>query len=153
MKKVPLSCALITMLLLAFTATAAAQPGARYAYVPAVTGKPQAEAQRILANSRLNAQVTQQPVAQPQGRGKLQPSAQPAEVIMPDTIGTTLVDAQNALVGSGITRNRIVVHERVVRDPRFSAGIVQSQKPTSGAKVPYHPTGQPVELWVDIFKR
>jgi len=72
---------------------------------------------------------------------------------MPDTIGKTLADAQYALTSRGITRNRIVVRERVVRDPSFSAGIVQSQKPLAGEKVPYHPTAFPVELWVDIYKR
>jgi len=255
MKKVSLSCVLVAMLLLAFAATAAAQP----AHVPYVKGRPLAEAQRILADNGLNAQVTQQPVAepkldgvviaqkisegtrtmrgstvplivgkysaptraslpnvvgmniaqaretlekqgwkvdvrrettddaskkdvvlsqaphagsqavaqqttvllrvgyqvpQPQGSGRSLPKPnQPEDAVMPDTIGKTLADAQNALTGRGITRNRIVVHERVVRDPRFSAGIVQSQKPDAGAKVPYHPTAHPVELWVDIYKR
>lgn len=255
MKQVPLSCALITMLLLAFAATAAAQP----AHVPAVTGKPLAEARRILAGNGLNAQVTLQPVENPQldgvvlaqkisegtrtvrgstvplvvgkysaptraslpnvagmniaqaretlekqgwkvdvrrevtndagkkdvvlsqspragsqavprqttvllmvghqvpqaqGRGgTLHTPVKPDEVIMPDTIGKTLSDAQYALTSSGITRNRIVVHEQLVRDPRLSAGLVRSQKPAAGAKVPYHPTAFPVELWVDIYKR
>ena len=255
MKKVQLSFALVPIQLLVFTATAAAQ----LTHVPAVTGRPLAEAQRILADNRLNAQVTQQPVAepkldgvviaqkitegtrtmrgatvplivgkytaltrgslpsvvgmniaqaremlekqgwkvdvrrettndaskkdvvlsqapragsqavpqqttvllrvgfqvpQPQGKGgTLKQSTPSSEVIMPDTIGKTLADAQYALTSRGITPNRIVVRERVVRDPRFSAGIVQSQKPVAGEKVPYHPTAFPVELWVDIYKR
>ena len=255
MKKVPLTCALVTMLLLAFAATAAAQP----AHVPAVRGKPLAEAQRILANSGLNAQVTQQTVAQkqqdgvviaqkiaegtrvtrgstvplivgkysapirtslpsvvgmnivqasemlekqgwkvdvrrettndaskkdvvlsqaphagsqavpqqttvllrvgfqvpqPEGRGGTLKQSNPSgDIVMPHTVGQTLAYAQSTLVSRGITRNRIVVHERVVPDAKLSAGIVRSQKPAPGAKVPSHPNAFPVELWVDIYKR
>jgi len=255
MKKAPFSFTLAAMLLLAFAATAAAQP----AHVPAVTDKPLAEAQRILAGNGLNAQVTLQPVEHPKldgvvlaqkisegtrtvrgstvplvvgkysaptptslpnvvgmhvaqaretlerqgwkvdvrrqvtddagrkdrvlsqsphagsqavprqttvllmvgyqvpqpqrgGRKFFQQGA-PSEITMPDTIGKTLADAQYALTSSGITRNRIVVHEQLVPDPRFSAGLVRSQKPAPGTRVPYHPTAFPVEIWVDIFKR
>ncbi|NPV05364.1 MAG: PASTA domain-containing protein [Syntrophaceae bacterium] len=255
MKKIPLSCTVITVLLIVSAATAAAQP----AHVPLVRDEALAEAQRILAREGLNAQVTLQPVEHPkldgvvlaqkisegtrvargstvplvvgkysaptptslpnvvgmhvaqaretlerQGwkvdvrrevtddagrkdrvlsqsphagsqavprqttvllkvgdqvpqpqRGGLKFSQQgaPSEITMPDTVGKTLADAQNALTGSGITRNRIVVHEQLVRDPRLSAGLVRSQKPAPGTRVPYHPTAFPVEIWVDIFKR
>jgi len=39
------------------------------ARVPSVTGKPLAEAQKILVDNKLNAQVTQQPVAEPKQNG------------------------------------------------------------------------------------
>ncbi len=77
---------------------------------------------------------------------------EPDGIIVPDTVGKSLADARNTAQSRGWSPERIIVHERVVSDPKLAAGVVRSQKPGGGSSVPYKSPG-PIELWVDIYKK
>lgn len=113
--------------------------------VPYVTGKPLAEAQKILADNKLNAQVTTQPVAEPQRNGvvigqkvavgtPLAPGSMvpvvvgqytpPARVNVPNVTGKPIAEAQKILVDSKLNAQ---VTTQPVAEPQRS-GIVLGQK-------------------------
>ncbi len=113
--------------------------------VPYVTGKPLAEAQKILVANKLNAQVTMQPVDQPQRNGvvigqkvavgtPLAPGSMvpvivgqytpPARVNVPNVTGKPLAEAQKILVDNKL--NAQVTHQPVA-NPNQN-GVVLGQK-------------------------
>jgi len=77
---------------------------------------------------------------------------EPDGITVPDTVGKSLADARNTAQSRGWSPERIIVHERVVSDPKLAAGVVRSQKPGGGSSVPYK-SPPPIELWVDIYKK
>jgi beta-lactam-binding protein with PASTA domain len=77
---------------------------------------------------------------------------EPDGIIVPDTVGKSLADARNTAQSRGWSPERIIVHERVVSDPKLAAGVVRSQKPGGGSSVPYK-SPPPIELWVDVYKK
>ncbi len=117
--------------------------------VPSVTGKPIAEAQRILAENKLNAQVSHQPVAEPQRNGvvigqkiavgtPLAPGSMvpvvvgqytpPARVNVPNVTGKPLAEAQRILAENKLNA---VVTQEAVRDPA-KKGIIVKQLAAPG---------------------
>ena len=117
--------------------------------VPSVTGKPIAEAQRILAENKLNAQVSHQPVAEPQRNGvvigqkiavgtPLAPGSMvpvvvgqytpPAQVKVPSVTGKPIAEAQRILAENKLNA---VVTQEAVRDPA-KKGIIVKQLAAPG---------------------
>ena len=117
--------------------------------VPYVTGKPLAEAQKILVDNKLNAQVTHQPVAEPHRNGvvigqkvavgtPLAPGSMvpvvvgqytpPARVNVPNVTGKPLAEAQNILVDNKL--NAQITHQPVA-NPNQN-GVVLGQKVMAG---------------------
>jgi len=113
--------------------------------VPYVTGKPLAEAQKILVDNKLNAQVTHQPVAEPQRNGvvigqkiavgtPLAPGSMvpvvvgrytpPAQVKVPSVTGKPLAEAQKILVDNKLNAQ---VTQQPVANPNQN-GMVIGQK-------------------------
>ncbi|OPY05443.1 MAG: Serine/threonine-protein kinase PK-1 [Syntrophaceae bacterium PtaB.Bin038] len=134
--------------------TAAAQ-----ARVPSVTGKPIAEAQKILVANKLNAQVTMQPVAEPQRNGvviaqkvavgtPLAPGSPvplvvgqytpPAQVKVPSVTGKPIAEAQKILAANKL--NTVVTQETVTDPAKKGIVIKQSAAPgtvlSPGSQVP-----------------
>jgi beta-lactam-binding protein with PASTA domain len=131
--------------------------------VPYVTGKPLAEAQKILVDNKLNAQVTHQPVAEPHRNGvvigqkvavgtPLAPGSMvpvvvgqytpPAMTPVPSLMGMKADAARQNLEKQGWKVN---VQERPVTDAQQSGAVVQ-QSPPPGTKV--QQKNQPVTLYV-----
>ncbi len=131
--------------------------------VPYVTGKPLAEAQKILVDSKLNAQVTHQPVAEPQRNGvvigqkvavgtPLAPGSMvpvvvgqytpPATTPVPSLMGMKADAARQNLEKQGWKVN---VQEKPGTDAQQS-GVVVQQSPPPGTKV--QQKNQPVTLYV-----
>jgi len=133
--------------------------------VPYVTGKPVAEAQKILVENKLNAQVTMQPVAEPQRNGvvigqkvaagtPVEPGSMvpvivgkytpPARVNVPNVTGKPLVEAQKILAESKLNAQ---VTMQPVADPQRN-GVVIAQKVIVGT--PLAP-GSPVPVVVGQY--
>jgi len=131
--------------------------------MPNVTGKPLAEAQKILVDNKLNAQVTHQPVAEPQRNGvviaqktavgtPLAPGSMvpvvvgqytpPATTPVPSLMGMKADAARQNLEKQGWKVN---VQERPVTDAQQS-GVVVQQSPPPGTQV--QQKNQPVTLYV-----
>jgi beta-lactam-binding protein with PASTA domain len=131
--------------------------------VPYVTGKPVAEAQKILVENKLNAQVTMQPVAEPQRNGvvigqkvavgtPLAPGSMvpvvvgqytpPATMPVPNATGMKAETARQMFEKQGWKVN---IEERPVGDSR-QAGMVLQQVPPPGTQV--QQKNQPVTLVV-----
>lgn len=131
--------------------------------MPYVTGKPLAEAQKILADSKLNAQVTRQPVAEPHRNGivlgqkvavgtPLAPGSMvpvvvgqytpPAMTPVPSLMGMKADAARQNLEKQGWKVN---VQDRPVTNPQ-QAGVVVQQSPPPGTQV--QQKNQPVTLFV-----
>jgi beta-lactam-binding protein with PASTA domain len=131
--------------------------------VPYVTGKPLAEAQKILTDNKLNAQVTHQPVAEPQRNSvvigqkaaagtPLAPGSMvpvivgqytpPAMTPVPSLMGMKADAARQNLEKQGWQVN---VQEKPVTDAQQS-GVVVQQSPPPGTQV--QQKNQPVTLYV-----
>jgi len=131
--------------------------------VPSVTGMPLAEAQKVLVANKLNAQVTHQPVAEPQRNGvviaqktavgtPLAPGSMvpvvvgqytpPATTPVPSLMGMKADAARQNLEKQGWKVN---VQERPVTDAQQS-GVVVQQSPPPGTQV--QQKNQPVTLYV-----
>jgi len=127
--------------------------------VPYVTGKPVAEAQKILVENKLNAQVTMQPVADPQRNGvviaqkvivgtPLAPGSPvpvvvgqytpPAALPVPSVTGKPLAEAQKALAAAKL--NAVVSLEMVTDKSKDSIVLKQQVAPGTalapGSQVP-----------------
>lgn len=131
--------------------------------VPYVTGKPLAEAQKILVDNKLNAQVTHQPVANPNQNGvvlgqkvmvgtPLAPGSMvpivvgrytpPATTPVPSLAGMKADAARQNLEKQGWKVN---MQEKPVTDAQ-QAGVVVQQSPPAGTQV--QQKNQPVTLYV-----
>jgi len=131
--------------------------------VPYVTGKPLAEAQKILFDNKLNAQVTHQPVAEPQRNGvvigqkvavgtPLAPGSMvpvvvgqftpPVTTAVPNVTGVKSAAARQNLEKQGWKVN---VQEKPVTDAQQTDVVVQ-QSPPPGTQV--QQKNQPVTLYV-----
>lgn len=127
--------------------------------VPYVTGKPLAEAQKILVDNKLNAQVTHQPVAEPQRNGvvigqkfavgtPLAPGSMvpvvvgqytpPATMPVPNVTGKPLAEAQKILAANKL--NAVVTQEKVTDRSKDSIVLKQQVVPGTalapGSQVP-----------------
>jgi len=116
--------------------------------VPYVTGKPLGEAQKILAANKLNAEVTMQPVAEPQRNGMVMgqkiavgtpvaPGSMvpvivgkytaPATMPVPNVTGMPLASAQKALAANKL--NAVVTPEKVTDKSKGNIVLKQQIAP------------------------